>query len=74
MQRYTFYFIRKLLYMVRVVSSPITHAVDTVVCAPDDGWYHPKHVEQFPDKINCAMLHLIGYILEYYYEARTHER
>jgi hypothetical protein len=24
-------------------------AVDTVVCAPDDGWkYHPKHVEQFP--------------------------
>jgi hypothetical protein len=26
-----------------------TDAVDTVVCAPDDGWqYHPKHVEQFP--------------------------
>ena len=25
-------------------------AVDTVVCAPDDGWkYHPKHVEQFSD-------------------------
>ena len=25
-------------------------AVDTVVCAPDDGWrYHPKHVEQFPE-------------------------
>jgi hypothetical protein len=25
-------------------------AVDTVVCAPDDGWnYHPKHIEQFPD-------------------------
>jgi hypothetical protein len=25
-------------------------AVDTVVCAPDDGWkYHLKHVEQFPD-------------------------
>jgi hypothetical protein len=24
--------------------------VDTVVCAPDDGWkYHPKRVEQFPD-------------------------
>jgi hypothetical protein len=24
-------------------------AVDTVVCAPDDGWkYHPKYVEQFP--------------------------
>ena len=36
-------------------------AVDTVACAPDDGWrYHPKHVEQFPDKINCVTLHLAG--------------
>jgi hypothetical protein len=51
-----------------------TDAVDTVVCAPDDGWrYHLKHVEQFPDKINCVMLHLVGYILEYYYNAWTHE-
>ena len=24
--------------------------VDTVVCAPDDGWrYYPKHVERFTD-------------------------
>jgi hypothetical protein len=45
---------------------PIPNAVDTVVCTPDDGgWYHPKHVEQFPDKINCVTLHLVGYILEY---------
>jgi len=37
-----------------------------VVCASDDGWwYYPKHVEQFPDKINCVTLHLVGYILEY---------
>jgi hypothetical protein len=28
-------------------------------------WYQPKHVEQFPDKINCVPLHLVGYILEY---------
>jgi hypothetical protein len=29
----------------------IPDAVDTVVCAPDDGWkYHPKRVEQYPDK------------------------
>ena len=28
------------------------------------GWYHPKHVEQFPDKINCVTLHLVGYRLE----------
>ena len=101
MQLYTVYFIWKLLYMFRVVPSPILRsanncicsiwylshrycylplswkswnwfectvvgvrhpqhtavtvwqipdAVDTVVCAPDDGWkYHPKHVEQFPD-------------------------
>src|SRR5215475_4339153 len=28
----------------------IPYAVDTFVCAPDDGWkYYPKHVEQFPD-------------------------
>jgi hypothetical protein len=28
----------------------MSDAVNTVVCAPDDGWkYHPKHVEQFPD-------------------------
>jgi hypothetical protein len=28
----------------------IPDAVDTVVCAPDDGWkYHPKHIEQYPD-------------------------
>jgi hypothetical protein len=28
----------------------IPDAIDTVVCAPDDGWkYHPKHVEQFSD-------------------------
>ena len=33
-----------------------------------------KHVEQFPDIINCVMLHLVGYILEYSYDARTHER
>jgi hypothetical protein len=45
------------------------------VCAPDDGcWYHPKHVKQFPDKINCVTLHLVGHILEYSYDAQTHER
>jgi hypothetical protein len=41
----------------------------------DDEWgYHPKHVEQFSDKINCVTLHLVGYTLEYHYDARTHER
>jgi hypothetical protein len=40
-------------------------AADTVVFAPDAGWsYHPKYVEQFPDKINCVTLRLVGYILE----------
>ena len=28
---------------------------------------------QFPDKINCVTLHLVVYILEYYYDAWTHE-
>jgi hypothetical protein len=37
-------------------------------------WYHPKHVDQFPDKINYVTLHLVGYTLEYHYDARTHER
>jgi hypothetical protein len=62
------------LRQVAVTVLQITYAVDTVVCAPDDGWrYRPKHVEQFPDKINCVTLHLVGYILEYSYNARTHE-
>ena len=35
---------------VAVTMWQIPDAVDTVVCAPNDGWrYHPKHVEQFPD-------------------------
>ena len=35
------------LYLQHMAQVP--GAVDTVVCAPDDGWrYHPKHVEQFP--------------------------
>jgi len=53
----------------------IPDAVDTAVCACDDGWwYHPKHVEQFPDKINCVTLHLVEYISEYSYDTRIHER
>jgi hypothetical protein len=52
----------------------IPDAVDTVVCTPDDWWrYQPKHVEQFPDKINCVTLHLVGYVLEYSYDAQAHE-
>ena len=27
---------------------------------------NPKHVERFPDEINCVRLHIVGYILEYY--------
>jgi hypothetical protein len=45
-------------------------AVDTVVCAPNDGWkYQPKHVQQFPD-INklceiasCWIYEYIGILL-----------
>ena len=36
--------------MVAVTVWLIPGAADTVVCAPDDGWwYHPKYVEQLPD-------------------------
>ena len=60
---------------VAVTVCQIPDAVDTVFYAPDDGWwYHPKHVEKFPDKMNCVTLHLVGHILEYSYDARTHER
>jgi hypothetical protein len=53
----------------------ISDTVDTVVCALDDGWwYHPKHVEQFQDKIICVTLHLVRYILEYFYDERNYER
>jgi hypothetical protein len=48
----------------------IPDAVDTVVCAPDDGWkYHPKHVEQFPDEnklcnvASCWMYEYTGTLL-----------
>jgi hypothetical protein len=51
------------LVFVRPLLLPAAVAVDTAVCTPDDGWrYHQKHVEQFPDKINCVTLHLVGYI------------
>jgi uncharacterized protein with ACT and thioredoxin-like domain len=31
-----------------LLSAAIPDAVDTVVCAPDDGWkYHPKYVSSF---------------------------
>jgi len=59
-------FVRPLLLPAAIAAGSNNGAVDTVVCAPDDGWrYHPKHVEQFPGKINCVALHLFGYILEY---------
>jgi hypothetical protein len=58
-----------------VTAWQIPDAVDTVLCAPDDGWrYHPKHVQQFPDKRNCVTLHLVGHIVAYSYDAWTHVR
>jgi len=36
--------------------------------------HQERNVERFPDKINCVTLHPVGYILKYYYNARTHER
>jgi hypothetical protein len=53
----------------------IPDVVDTVVCAPDDGWwYQPKYIEKFPDKINCVTLHLVVYILEYCVNSEVHTR
>jgi hypothetical protein len=34
---------------------PVPDTVDKLIGAPDDWWRnHPKHVEQFTDKINCV--------------------
>ena len=89
MQSYAVHFSWKLLYMFRVVPSPINRSANNCInsiwylshrychlplswkswnwfeCAVGGG-YHPKHVEQFPDKINCVTLHLVEYMLEYY--------
>ena len=55
-------------------------------CSTCFGWYnHPSSgaqttvstasgICQFPDKINCVTLHIVGYVLEYSCGARTYER
>jgi len=43
-------FVTPLLLPAAIAVWQIPDPVDTVVCARDDGWwYHPKHVEHFPD-------------------------
>jgi hypothetical protein len=45
-------------------------------CTPDDGWKDcPKHVECY-SKINKSekLVHLVGFTVEIYYDARTDER
>ena len=65
MQLYAVYFICKLCIVASCWTfidatgsnngPPVPDAVDTVICASDDGWRnHPKHVEQFTDKISCV--------------------
>jgi len=107
MQRYTVYFIWKLLHIFWVVPPPIIRSTynciysiwylshrycylplvagscngvtNTRCCSYScmcSWWWvgiPPEHVEQFLDIIHCVTLHLVGYILEYFYDARTHE-
>ena len=55
---------RKQLYLQHLVF--VTPLLLSAAIVIDDGWrYHPKHVEQFPDKINCVTLHPVGHTLEY---------
>ena len=43
-------FVTPLLLPAAIVEEFQPDALDTVVCAPDDGWrYQPKHVQQFPE-------------------------
>jgi hypothetical protein len=81
MKRYTVYFIWKLFLHVSGGTSThhqeskqlypqhlvfVTPLLLPAAIVLDDGWrYHPKYVEQFPDKINCVTLHLVGHTLKY---------
>jgi len=48
--------------------------VDSVLCAPDDGWrYHPKHVEQFADINKLSMVASFLIIIDTLRDARTIE-
>jgi hypothetical protein len=52
MQRYTVYFIWKLLYVFQVEPPPIIRSTNNCIYS---SWYlsdryHPKHVEQYPVK------------------------
>ena len=43
-------YLQHMVFVTPLLLPAAIDAVDTVVCAPDDGWrYHPKHVELFPD-------------------------
>jgi len=61
---------RKQLYLKHLVFAtplllPAAITAGSSKGAPPETVYHPRYVEQFPDKINCVTLHLVGYILEY---------
>jgi len=58
---------RKQLHLQHLVFvRPLVLPAAIAAGSTDDGWWcHPKHVEQFPDKIKCVTLHLVGHTLEY---------
>jgi hypothetical protein len=59
-------YLQLLVFVTPLLLPAVNAVVDTVVFPPDIGWwYRPKHAEQFPDKIDCVTLHLVGYIFEY---------
>jgi len=66
---------RKQLYLRHLVFvRPLLLPASKAVGSSFGWWYNPKHVEQFPDKINCVTLRLVARILEYSYDAWSHER
>jgi hypothetical protein len=67
MQRYTVYFIWKLLYMCRVVLPPIIRSANNCIYSI---WHLSDrycYLRQFTDKVNCVTLHLVAYIYIYIY-------
>ena len=73
MQRYTVYFIWKLLYMFWVVPPPIIRSANNCIYNICYLSHRYCYLPLAAGSSNCVTLHLVGYILEYSYDTRTRE-
>jgi hypothetical protein len=67
-------FVTPLLLPAGIVAGSSNGVTNTRCCRHNclSSWWWvmvpPKYIEQVPDKINCATLHLVGHLLEYSYQ------